>query len=84
MILRGVLVLVSVHKHTIEVFIKQVLGSIELFGRVFLYPLKLVFLAHGLVLVYAEGVVGEDFDALNHLVVLEMLAQGTDVNSGSG
>ena len=72
----------SIHIHAIKILVKQVFGGIKLGRGIFLYTLQLVFLAHGFVLVDTEGMIGEDFNALNHLVVLEVLAQSTDVFLG--
>jgi len=51
----------------------------QMFGGILLHAFKRIFPAHRLVLVDTEGMVRQEFHALDHLVVLEMFTEGMEV-----
>lgn len=69
----------SVQDHEGEIFTEEGFGARKLGFGVEGDGFQGVFLAEGGIFVDAEGVVREDFDALQHLIGPEMLSEGTDV-----
>ena len=68
-----------VHYSAVKVLFEKFECSVKLLGSVGLRVLEFVLLSHSLVLMHSEGMVGEDLYSLQHLEVLEELAECSDV-----
>lgn len=72
-------IVVLIDYYRLEIFFKQLFGTLKLLLGVFLHGFELVFPAHGFPLVNAEAVVREYLDALYLLVLTEGFAEGADI-----
>lgn len=69
----------SIHHELREIVAKDGGGGFKLLGGVFLRVLQFIVPTEGFVFVYAQGVIGQEFDSLDLLVVLEMTSEGMEV-----